>query len=362
VRIDQFVPSFAARDAIGSHVINARNALRRAGIESDIWAEDIRRAMRSQARHYLHYPGRGARPDLIVYHVSGHSRMASWLAGRTEPLVVDYHNITPSRYFAGWDPVAEASMDLGRLELRRLAPVARLALADSAYSQAELVEVGYRQTAVSPILVDYDVIGGRPDARALARLAADRARGGARWLFVGRLAPNKCQHDVIGAFAVYRRVFDPDARLTLVGGTTAARYEQAIRRLVAELSLGDSVRLAGSIPVGDLIATYRTTDVLVCLSEHEGFCIPVVEAMALGVPVVALGAAAVGDTAGDAAVLLDDKDPLVVARAVDRVLTDASLRSQLIDRGRARADEFGLERTAKELVGHLIGLFGGPRV
>jgi L-malate glycosyltransferase len=360
VRIDQFVPSLAGRDAIGSHVINARKALRRAGIESDIWGEDIRRAMRSHARHYTQYPTRGPRADLIVYHASGHSRMASWLAGRPEPLVVDYHNVTPSRYFAGWDPVAEASMDLGRIELRRLAPLARLGLADSPYNQAELVEAGYRQTAVSPVLVDYDRSRAVPDARALARLQADRVRGGARWLFVGRLAPNKCQHAVIGAFAVYRRVFDPDARLTLVGGTTAHRYEHALRQLVAELDLGDSVLLAGSVPPGHLIATYQTTDVLVCLSEHEGFCIPLVEAMALGVPVVALAAAAVGDTAGDAAVLLDDKDPLVVARAVCLVLTDAALRSRLIDLGRARSEEFALERTAKEFVGHVTGVLSTP--
>src|SRR6202035_4161537 len=121
----------------------------------------------------------------------------------------------------------------------------------------------------------------------------------------------KCQHDVIGAFAVYRRLFDPEATLTLVGGSAAPRYEQALRALAGELELDGAVRCAGTVPRSHLTALYRTADVLVCLSEHEGFCVPLIEAMALGVPVVAYAAAAIPDTVGDAAVLLDDKDPLV---------------------------------------------------
>jgi glycosyltransferase involved in cell wall biosynthesis len=356
VRIDQFLPSFASRDAIGSHVLNARKALREAGFESDIWAEEIRPPLQDEARPVEGYPGSGARADVIVYHASGHSRMAGFFAGRPEALVVDYHNITPSRFLARWDPVGAANVDLGRLELRRLAPVAALALADSGYNQAELVEAGFRRTAVSPILHDYDRSRSDPDPRALADLERRRQAGGARWLFVGRLAPNKCQHDVIGAFAVHRRLFDPNASLTLVGGTTAPRYDQALRGLIAELGVGDAVELVGSIPLDHLLAIYRTTDVLVCLSEHEGFCVPIVEAMALGVPVVAYAAAAVAETVGDAGLLLDNKDPLLVACAVERVVSDAPLRSELVSAGRARAQCFSLDRTAKELVGHLSAL------
>jgi L-malate glycosyltransferase len=353
VRIDQFLPSFASRDAIGSHVLNAREALRQAGFESDIWAEEIRQPLQDEARHVDGYPGAGGRADVIVYHASGHSRMAGSLAGRPETLVVDYHNITPSRFLARWDPVGAANVDLGRLELRRLAPITALALADSGYNQAELVEAGFLRTAVSPILHDYDQSRSDPDPRVLADLQRSREAGGARWLFVGRLAPNKCQHDVIGAFAVYRRLFDPKASLTLVGGTTAPRYDQALRGLITELGVGDAVELAGSIPLGHLLAIYRTTDVLVCLSEHEGFCVPIVEAMALGVPVVAFAAAAVGETVGDAGIVLESKDPLLVACAAARVVVDGPLRSELVNAGRARAQCFSLERTAKELVGHL---------
>jgi glycosyltransferase involved in cell wall biosynthesis len=348
VRIDQFVPSLAPHDAIGSHVLNSRRALRQAGFDSDIWVEEVARPLRREARNYLGYPGSGARADLVMYHASIHSRMATFLRLRPERLVVDYHNITPSRFFAGWDPVSEARMDLGRVELRGLAGRAELGLADSPYNEAELVAAGYRATAVCPILADYHHSG--PDPEVLGR---NGCRPGTRWLFVGRLAPNKCQHDVIGAFAVYRRLFDPRATLSLVGGSASPRYEQALRVLADELGLDCAVEFAGTIPIGHLMALYRTAGVLVCLSEHEGFCVPVVEAMALGVPVVAYAAAAIPDTVGDAAVLLDDKDPLLVACAVDRVVSDRLLRDELVVAGRARAEQFSLPNTARQLVAQI---------
>jgi L-malate glycosyltransferase len=357
MRVDQFVPTLAPHDAIGSHVLNARTALRNAGYQSDIWAEQVARPLRREAGDYSDYAASAAPADLIIYHASIHSRMASFVGERRERLLVDYHNITPSRFFAGWDPVSEARMDLGRAELRQLAVRADLALADSPFNEAELLEVGYPRTAVCPVLVDYR--HGQPDPSTLARLEEERAQGGTRWLFVGRLAPNKCQHDVIGAFAAYRRIFDSRAKLTLVGGGAAPRYEQALRTLCADLEIEEAVRFAGTIPSCELLAVYKGADVLVCLSEHEGFCVPIIEAMELGLPVVAFATAAIPDTAGDAAILLDDKDPLLVACAVDRLVCDAPLRLELVDAGRARAEHFSLANTARQLIRHVSQLIGG---
>jgi glycosyltransferase involved in cell wall biosynthesis len=132
--------------------------------------------------------------------------------------------------------------------------------------------------------------------------------------------------------------------------------------LCDELELGDSVKLRDAVSFGELLAYYRSSDVLVCLSEHEGFCIPIVEAMHLRLPVVAYAAAAVPGTMAGAGVLLDDKDPLVVACAVDRVLSDAGLRAELIDAGRSRAEDFSLDKTAKQLVEALADFAYSERV
>jgi L-malate glycosyltransferase len=351
LRIDQFLPSFAPSDAIGNHALQTRRALRQAGFESDIWAEEIHGGVRHEARPYLEYASGGrSRADALLYHASTHSAMADFIGSRPEPVLIDYHNITPSRFFARWEPRVAAAMDEARVELRGLAAVTELAVADSPYNEAELVEIGYRRTAVCPLLVDFDAFDAPPDPRAMTRIERRRAKGGSRWLFVGRVSPNKCQHELIGAFAAYRRLFDPRAHLTLVGGMTSRLYYRALYRLVAELDLNGSVEIVDSVPFGDLLAYYRTADAFVCLSEHEGFCIPVMEAMHLGVPVIAYAAAALPDTVAGGGILLADKDPLVVACAVERILSDVKLRDGLVDSGRIRVEEFTLARTSKSMV------------
>lgn len=169
-------------------------------------------------------------------------------------------------------------------------------------------------------------------------------------MFVGRVAPNKAQHDVVKAFAWYRRVFDAEASLTLVGGVSASSYWSALERFVDGLGLSGVVRLAGSVSEVELEGLYRSADVFVCLSEHEGFCVPLLEAMAHGVPVVALGAAAVPETLGDAGLVLGSKRPGLVAEAVARVVGDAGLRARLVAAGRRRLEDFSLARTRRTLL------------
>jgi glycosyltransferase involved in cell wall biosynthesis len=357
-RIDQFLPGFAPHDAIGSNVLQIRRVLQEAGIASDIWAEDIHAPMHAHARPYREYGG-APRADALLYHASTGSEMVNFLQERPELLLIEYHNITPAGYFARWEPVAAAAMTDARRQLLRLATQVDLGLAVSSFNETELVELGYHPTAVVPLLVDFDDYDAAPSARTLARLERSRARGGARWLFVGRVAPNKCQHDVIGALAAYRHVFDPKATLTLVGGTTSRLYFRSLEKLAAELGVRDAVEFTDSVSFGDLLAHYRTADVFVCLSEHEGVGVPLLEAMHFGVPVVAGAAAALPETVGDAGILLPDKDPAVVACAVNRVLTDAELRGSLLEAGRARVEEYSLARTGKRFLDTVVPAVAG---
>ena len=362
--IHQFLPTFAAHDAIGNHVLRISRLLRQAGFRSDIFADDIHPPMRGEARHYSDFDNRaGAEPSdtWLLYHLSTGSPMAQWLCDRREPLLVDYHNITEARFFDRWAPAAADSMRAARTALDLLAPHTRFALADSAFNESELVEHGFGRTTVAPILLDFSEYDGPPDARTLSRLQRERDDGGARWLFVGRTAPNKCQHDIIGSFAAYRRIFDPKARLTLVGGMTAYLYWRSLEALLQELEVDGAVELADSVQFPQLLARYRTSDVFVCLSEHEGFQVPVLEAMHFDVPVVAYASTAVPDTVGDAAVLLDDKDPAVVAEAVHRILTDDSLRASLVQAGRERVDHFSMERTGKTMLDAITGFIEEER-
>ena len=353
MRVDQFVPSFVRHDAISNHVLQIQRVLRQAGYSSDVYYQEADHRVAGQGRSYLECDARPDPDRLIVYHASTDSPMATWLASASasgQRVASDYHNITPSRYFARWEPPAARSMDLARKELALLAGRVRFAFADSAYNERELVELGYRHTSVCPLLVDLEEFHREPDGRTMSQLRRQRDEGGRRWLFVGRIAPNKCQHDVIAAFAVFRRAFDAKARLSLVGGPTSPRYLRALQEMAAELGVGDSVDFLESVPFPQLLAYFRSADVFVCLSEHEGFCVPILESMELGLPVVAYEAAAVTDTVGDAGVLLSDKDPLAVACAVQELLSDDARVQQLVGAGRARAATQSLEETSKTLL------------
>jgi L-malate glycosyltransferase len=340
--------------------------MRDMGLSSEIYVAGTSGAGRREVRDWRSYPGPdGGEPTWLLYQLSTGSPMAAYLEGRPEPKLVNYHNVTPVAFMRPWEPPLAAELDDARRQLGELAGRTELAIADSAFNEAELVDAGYRHTAVVPVLVDLEAMGAVGDAAADRRLAAAKGQGGADWLFVGRVSPNKCQHQVIKAFAVYRRVYDPRARLWLVGGSSSSLYWAALERFVAALGLGGAVTLTGSVPQRVLVSHYRHADVLVCLSEHEGFCVPLIEAMWHGVPIVALGATAVPETLAGAGVVLPFRGgrqpaPAVVAAAVDRVVSDASVRDALVARGADRVEQFSLERTRRLFAERIGGVVGRP--
>jgi len=345
--IHQFLPRLAPRDAIGGHTLRIQEALVARGVTSDIYVAEADPEMKGRAHHYLDFAGpRHGEPTWLLYHASIGGALGEAVLHRREPVIVDYHNVTPPEYFEAWQPEVSVLLAAGRRQLAALAGRSVLGVADSGFNVGDLREVGFGRTGVVPVLLDLEGLVGECDVGLSERLSG--AAGGC-WLFVGRLAPNKAQHDLVKALAVYRRVYDPDARLVLVGAGSSAAYEVALRRFVVELGLEGAVELAGSVSPGELGAYYRGADVFVCVSEHEGFCVPLLEAMAHGVPVVAFGAAAVPETLGDAGLVLDVKSPGVVAAAVSRVLGDAVLREGLVGAGRARLAEFSLERSRERL-------------
>ena len=341
-RIDQMVPSFGRRDAIGEHILHLRDLLVHLGFRSDIWCRGAFPEVRDQCRLVGDLPEGHRHGTWWIYHLATGSPVADLLAGRCEPIIVDYHNITPASLLTPWVPWAAETAEEGLRQLQRLAERSCFAVADSAYNERDLLGAGYRRTAVAPPL--FDLGADAPDPATLARRRAERAGGGADWLFVGRLAPNKAQHDLIKALACARRFFDPRTRLHLVGTGMGEQYPRALRRFARRLGVDDAVDLPGAVDGAVLAAYYAAADVFVSASTHEGFGIPLVEAAHSGVPVVAYDAAAVAETVGSGGVLLADKSPMALAVAAHRVTTDPDLRRYLASAGRRRAADFTLAR------------------
>ncbi|MHB8294793.1 MAG: glycosyltransferase [Acidimicrobiales bacterium] len=359
--IHQFVPSFAFGDAIGAHSREVRDLVRGMGYDSEIYCLESRGAAPGEARDYRSFAGRKRSGVVLIYQLSTGSPVADFVRQRPEPKAVNYHNITPPALFAPWEPHVAVELTRGRQQLAELAPVCLLGIGDSAYNTAEMTDAGYARGVVAPVLLRM-FPGGPEEAPADPVLAGElrqaKLGGGRDWLFVGRLAPNKRQHDVVASFAAYRRLYDPHGRLHLVGGSSSDAYRRALTRFVASLGLSGCVSIAGSVSPGALSAYYGAADVFVCLSRHEGFCVPLLEAWAHDIPVVALASAAVPETLGGAGLLLQHAAPPVVAAAANRVLADEGLAGRIVAAGRARLAELTGERARgryREAVKELVG-------
>ncbi len=292
-----FVPMLHRNDAVGRHTMAVRDSLRAAGVPSQIYADRPDPATVDDTRPYLDYESASEPGDVLVYQLATDTEMARWLCGRPERLVLNHHSITPPEYFAPWNN-AIARLQVGALQrLDLLAPRAELGIADSAFNAGELRRAGCPRTVVVPVS-GIPVPPFDPGPELVARVRARSEGPGTRWLSVGRWAPNKAHHHTIAALFVARATTDPDARLTLVGSPTEPAYARALRRYTAALGLADAVTFLEGISEAELAANYRAADVLVMLSDHEGFGVPLVEAMGHGTPIVAFDAGAVARGAG----------------------------------------------------------------
>jgi glycosyltransferase involved in cell wall biosynthesis len=353
--VHQFVPALLPRDATGDHTLALRDTLRAAGWESDIYVEAVHDELSAEASYFERYPERARPGDVLLYQVSTASPVADFLAGRPETLVLDYHNITPPSFYEGWEDHTADKVALARSQVAELAPLAALGIADSSFNAAELTRLGCRSTTVVPLLVEMDAGQAVVDQAELARLGADHGSSTVL-LFVGRLSPNKAQHHLVEALWLYRRWHDPDAVLHLVGPAVTRSYVDAVFAFADALGLAGAVRHGEDLTDGELAAWYADADVFVCLSDHEGFCIPLLEAMRSGLPIVAFAAGAVPETLGEAGILLDSKRPGVVASAVERVRRDAGLVDGLAAAGHRRLESFSLARTRARFVDVLTAL------
>jgi glycosyltransferase involved in cell wall biosynthesis len=345
--VHQLTPSFAPRDAIGNHILQCQSVLREMGHRSEIYVADAWREVEHLTTPFRDLKVDPAEPTWLLYHASTGSPIADFLRERPEPKLLDYHNITPAELYGPWEPHVGVELQAARRQLAELQPHSRLAMADSSYNEAELTALGYEPTAVVPILFDRADFEQAVDTRLLDKLRSS-ARGAA-WLFVSRVAPNKAHHDLMKAFSVYRRVYDGDAVLRIVGGSASHAYSTALEQLRSALQLDDAIVFTGNVSDAAKAAHMEAADVYVSLSDHEGFGVTLLEAMHHGLPVVAYGSTAVPEAMGDGGLCLDSKEPSRVAAAVHRVLTDGAVRDALVAAGHGRVAAFDLSITQARL-------------
>ena len=318
----------------GSTRCNLRDGLRAAGIDSDIYYGSHTPDVEHEGRPVIEL-GRTGRDRWLLYQASIGSPVYDILAARAEPKLVNYHNITPAALLRDWEPAVAYEVALGRTQLARLAPQSRFAVADSAFNESELSALGYEGTAVVPLLIDMQAKSDEPDPELVALAGPPQgARGRGRPAVRGEdLAAQGAARPGQDARRPAARLRPGGPRCTWSGRRSARPTSRRCAAFIDELGLTDAVNLAGSVSGAELEAYFRAADVFVCASDHEGFCVPLAEAMGHGVPIVAYGVTAVPETVGGAGLVLRDKSPVPFAAAVGRVLEDATLRAVLAAAG-----------------------------
>jgi L-malate glycosyltransferase len=355
-RVHQVLATLGYGDAIGHEVLGIQRALRAAGYESAIYVETADPRLEDLTLDYRDMVGAIADEDILIHHFSIGSRASRTAYALPGRMILVYHNITPPEYFIGVHKDLVKLCFRGRRELTAYIGRCDLALGDSEYNRQELEALGFPITGVLPVVPDFSHLDVEPD-RALAREFDD---GWTNVMFVGRVIPNKKLEDVILAFHAYRTRHNPRARLLLVGSYSGfERYLQMLHGLIAKLGTSD-VHFLGHVSNEELSAFYDVADLFLCASEHEGFCVPIVEAFYKGVPVVAYAATAVPSTMDGAGVLYDRKDPAEVARILEAVLSDAALEQAIVAAQDAALDRLRHKDFAATLLGFVAQVLQAP--
>lgn len=350
MRIYQLIPTIAYGDAVSNDTVAFEKIIRNMGYETRIYAESIVPPYDKKTALKIEKLDKVSPEDIIIFHLSTGSQLNFDLASYPCRKIVVYHNITPPHFFEGNDEFIKGINEWGLQGAAYLHDKADYCLAVSEFNKKDLLGMGYQcPIDVLPIIIPMSDYKKAPDKGVLKTYQDDYTN----ILFTGRLAPNKKHEDIIAAYYYYKKLYNPKSRLILAGSFKAGdAYYQRLVKYTLRLGLRDVI-FTGHIQFNQILSYYRLADVFLCMSEHEGFCVPLVEAMMFEVPIIAYASTAIPDTLGKGGLLLEDKDPVFAAGCIDRVVKDQNLRKQIISRQNARLQDFAYENIAKQFQQYL---------
>ncbi len=358
MRVVQLLPTLSFGDAIGNDTIALKGVISEMGYSTDIYAENIDKRLPEGIAKKADKLRDLKKDDVLIYHKSTGTDLTFKIENYKCRRIMVYHNITPPDFFRPYSTAATQLTELGYKGVEFLRDKVDYVLAVSAYNRSELVKMGYTcPMDIRPILIKFDDYKQTPDEATINKYSD----GKKNLVFVGRIAPNKKQENVIRAFFCYKKL-NPDSRLILVGSSTGMEnYYERLVKYANALGIGDDVIFPGHIKFSEILAYYRLADAFVCMSEHEGFCVPLVEAMFFDTPIIAYDTSAISDTLGGSGVLLDNNDPVYAAAVIDRVLTDDKLRESIIAGQRKRLEDFSYERIKATFERELTDFINGKK-
>jgi L-malate glycosyltransferase len=357
IQIHQVLATLGYGDAIGHEVLGIQRVLRGAGYESEIFVETADYRLEPLTRDFRELVDFTHPDNLLLHHFSLGSKASRTAFALPDRMALIYHNITPPEYFVGVHRTLARQCFRGRRELRAYADRCDIALGDSEFNRQDLEALGFPRTAVLPVVPDFSHLDREPDWL----VARDFDDDWTNVVFVGRVIANKKIEDVIRFFHAYRTIYNPRARLLIVGAQSGfERYLASLHQMVASIG-AEHVHFVGHVSDEELVAFYESADLFLCASEHEGFCVPIVEAFYKQVPVLAYAATAVPSTMDGAGVLYEEKDPIDVAALMDAIVSNAELQDRIVEGQLAAVDRLRAKDFAGLLLGFVDTTLAAPR-
>ncbi|MDR1674494.1 MAG: glycosyltransferase [Oscillospiraceae bacterium] len=352
MRIIQLLPTLLPGDAVSNNVLAIADVLTQHGFENDIvTCNDIKRNPQITEKVQQIMPGEYLRQtdaDVFIYHMAIGSELTDFVIDAdVKKKIMIYHNITPAEFYKNL-PLLSADCINGRKQLQKLAEHIDFGIGVSEYNKSELDALSYKKTASIPLIMDLeDYTNTKPSRTVMDKYTDD---GFVNILFVGRIAPNKKHEDVIASFHVYNRYINPKSRLFLVGSyNSTENYHYTLKKLVDSNGI-KNVIFTGHIPFNEIIAYYRVSHLFLCESEHEGFCVPLVEAMLFDLPILAYHSTAIPYTLGNSGIMFTEKNHKLIAELINAVLTNETLKNEIVAGQRRRLEDFSREKIGRQFM------------
>lgn len=343
MQIHQILPSISYGDAVSNHVVEIREILRKMDYNSEIYAENIHPEMSSLAKPISEYKPVSSTSNIVLFHMAIGSDVSYFVKSLPDRRVLIYHNITPYSYFLEYNDELVNLTQRGRQELIIFKDCVDLALGDSEYNRKELEEAGFKNTDVLSIIVDFDKYN-----QVTNRTLHKYEENSVNLLFVGRYVPNKKIEDIIKIFYYYKNYINFNSNLFIVGSYSGMeKYYSNLKDIVKKLNL-DCVHFTGHVEFADLVEYFRLADVFLCMSEHEGFCVPLLECMYFDIPIIAYNSTAIPYTLGDSGILVNKKNYREIAEMIDIIVNDSHLRGKIIKKQRERLSYFDRDKIAEK--------------
>ena len=354
IKIIQVLPTISYGDAVSNDAINIDKIFKKNGYETELYAENIDKKLKDKV-FKISKLKKVNKNDILIYHKSTGTDLSFLLEKYKCKKIMRYHNITPGKYLEKYNKYLYNLVKYGRKGLEYASKYFNYSLAVSDYNKNELDKLKYKSTMTLPILIPFEDYKKEPDKKVIKKYSD----GKKNILFVGRVVPNKAQEDIIKSFYYYKKYANGDSRLILVGNDNGFKnYSDLLKRLVTELGLENDVIFPGHIKFEEILAFYKVADLFLCMSEHEGFCVPLVESMFFEVPILAYNSSAIKDTLGNSGVIVNKKDYFLISELMNYILSDENVKKEIIKNQNKRLEDFQLEKVEKQLLGFIKRIGG----